>query len=271
MKRFWNKVDRSAGDDGCWPWLAHKDRAGYGRFMADNNYLTGAHRVSAFLAGMLNTLRPKDGNRGNELVLHKCDNPACVNPRHLFVGSHRDNMLDMVSKERQAWGERGGGAKLSNDEVETIHAARQLGVRAKTIAAHLEVHVGHIQNIGLGYNRKLRAGSVIQLLLDELVAAETCITPSDRLEARTLFAAGNITRRELAERYGVSLPSMSTWLKGIKGLRQKYPARNARTTRAANIEDARAYWGMGLCNSPVELYELFKWKVSWADILAITR
>jgi hypothetical protein len=53
-------------------------------------------------------------------VLHKCDNRVCINPEHLFLGTHDENMSDMTSKERQARGERNGLSKLSNEAVRQI-------------------------------------------------------------------------------------------------------------------------------------------------------
>jgi HNH endonuclease len=86
--RFWEKVDRS-GD--CWVWTAGTAHFGYGQFHLDGKP-EKAHRISWIL-----TYGPIPEGL---LVCHHCDNPPCVNPRHLFVGSHRDNALDKVAKGR---------------------------------------------------------------------------------------------------------------------------------------------------------------------------
>jgi hypothetical protein len=99
-ERFWQHVDKS---DTCWNWTASTKPFGYGRFVTRNHYKQKeelAHRVSWELhygpipQGMF--------------VCHKCDNPPCVNPEHLFLGTGDDNMKDRNSKQRQAKGERHG-------------------------------------------------------------------------------------------------------------------------------------------------------------------
>lgn len=88
--RFWNKVDRS-GD--CWTWQGSRDRKGYGRVSVNQRPVL-AHRFSWTLShGPI-----PDGL----CVLHKCDNPPCVNPEHLFLGTIADNNRDMVAKGRHA-------------------------------------------------------------------------------------------------------------------------------------------------------------------------
>lgn len=96
--RFWSKVDRTG--TGCWLWLASLTGAGYGQFWL-NGRREGAHRVAWEL-----TYGPiPDGL----LVCHDCpdgDNPRCVNPAHLFLGTTKDNADDMVAKGRGATGDK---------------------------------------------------------------------------------------------------------------------------------------------------------------------
>lgn len=89
-ERFWAKVDKS---NGCWLWRAARNRGGYGIFENGRRTLY-AHRYALELNG---TPVP-DGL----FALHRCDNPPCVRPDHLFVGSLADNVADMVQKGRQA-------------------------------------------------------------------------------------------------------------------------------------------------------------------------
>ena len=84
-------------ESGCWLWVGHISKDGYGRLrVAGKKEL--AHRASyrAFIGEIPDTL----------LVCHKCDNPSCVNPNHLFIGTHQDNMNDKVAKGRQLSGQQ---------------------------------------------------------------------------------------------------------------------------------------------------------------------
>lgn len=112
-ERFWEKVIKK-GDNECWLWTGVINSENYkcGRIKFNGkNELT--HRISWIL---------HYGNIPEEMnVLHKCDNPQCVNPNHLFLGSHEDNMNDMVNKDRcnKAY-ENNGNAKLTWDIVNEI-------------------------------------------------------------------------------------------------------------------------------------------------------
>lgn len=90
MKRFFNKVDVKSKEE-CWNWLASSRGKGYGAFKL-NGKVVDAHRVSWILH---NGEIPE-----NIFICHKCDNPSCVNPDHLFLGTHSDNMNDAYNKKR---------------------------------------------------------------------------------------------------------------------------------------------------------------------------
>jgi hypothetical protein len=88
--RFWSHVNWT---DYCWTWMGAADRDGYGRFHVPRGETDTAHRVAWRL-----TFGPiPDGLQ----VLHKCDNPPCVRPDHLYVGTNEDNVRDKVERGRQ--------------------------------------------------------------------------------------------------------------------------------------------------------------------------
>lgn len=122
--RFWEKVQVT---DGCWEWQAARTY-GYGRIGAggDKGPALLAHRVSWELHfGPI----PAEMN-----VLHACDNPPCVNPGHLFLGSHADNVADKVRKGRGADRERHGMARLTSAQVREIRSAAGDGQLLRVIA-----------------------------------------------------------------------------------------------------------------------------------------
>lgn len=131
---FWFRVDKR-GDDECWRWMGPLDRIGYGRFYLNGKTLL-SHRASMLFA---------HGELRSELdVLHSCDNPACVNPKHLRFGTHADNMRDKVDRGRQKRGEHAPQAKLTDAHIKIIKyigrslprkvLAREFGINSQAVS-----------------------------------------------------------------------------------------------------------------------------------------
>lgn len=116
LERFLSRF--KVASSGCWVWQSHTDKDGYGILPATGAAIR-AHRFSYVIhKGLI-----PDGM----LVCHTCDNPSCVNPEHLFLGTAKDNIQDMISKERDRMvGERNNKAKLSNDDVIKIKSSTLL-------------------------------------------------------------------------------------------------------------------------------------------------
>ena len=116
MQRFWSKVDKTS-PDGCWEWTASKSN-GYGRFRL-NGKRASAHRVS----WQMHT--GKTVPQGM-YICHTCDNPGCVNPKHLFLGTATDNKQDCLRKGRSADvnGEKNAMSVLTKEEVLLVRSFR---------------------------------------------------------------------------------------------------------------------------------------------------
>lgn len=127
LERFEEKFE-PVTESGCWVWTAGQHERGYGYFYTSKDYskrkMDFAHRVSYHL---YNGVKPKAG----ESVCHRCDNPSCVNPAHLFLGTHEDNMRDMARKGRGVVPQQ----KVSGYEVEFMKYLRYgRGGQVKDIA-----------------------------------------------------------------------------------------------------------------------------------------
>jgi len=127
--------------NGCWEWLAVKNQDGYGRVKRFGK-LESAHRVSYELY---------KGPLGGKHVCHSCDNPGCVNPEHLWLGTHKDNQKDKANKNRaianRMPGETHPSHKLTTTEVLEIFYSKEI---TKYLSGKYKISTSLVSAIKLG-------------------------------------------------------------------------------------------------------------------------
>lgn len=140
VDKFNAHVD-TRGEDECWEWDGNRDRDGYGI----TNYKrkrVRAHRVSWMLS--------RGEIPAGMCVCHRCDNPACVNPHHLFIGTIADNNHDRHRKMRDARMELASGAKLTRADVLEIIKMRRSGTIYRVIGERFGVSWSAARNVVIG-------------------------------------------------------------------------------------------------------------------------
>lgn len=152
-ERFWAKVHKT---DGCWLWLGSLNGFGYGQIRGE---WPGPRALRSHRASWILHCGPIPAGLS---VLHRCDNPPCVRPDHLFLGTQSDNQRDMTTKGRHFRGERASAlrlaiginrgernvfAKLTEEQVKEIRAMHAAGVEQATIAAEFNVHAKTIGSV----------------------------------------------------------------------------------------------------------------------------
>lgn len=156
LERFWQKID-STNLAGCWLWLGKTDKDGYGSFAATHKVTERAHRYSysLFFGTIPESL----------CVCHTCDNPGCVRPDHLFLGTIQDNNNDKMKKNRQARGETIArsarlrvGEKANHHVLSTVQRdellrLRRAGWLQKDLAAKFDVGQSQVGRICRGESR----------------------------------------------------------------------------------------------------------------------
>ena len=145
---FRQLFDRSVvRTDTCWLWIGAKQGGGYGTTRYRGRQMT-AHRASYIeFCGLIPV---------GLLVLHKCDVRHCVNPQHLFLGTHADNAQDCVAKGRHPRAR----AKLTDSQVLELCAQKSTGVSAKDLAKRFALSIRHVYAIASGTGRRRRITDV---------------------------------------------------------------------------------------------------------------
>lgn len=145
-ERFWLRVKKSKS---CWEWQGRVGKLGYARIRRTDRSRVFVHRLSY---EMHHGPVPE-----GLLVLHTCDNRRCVNPKHLYVGTHQDNTDDMFRRGRanKAQGERHGNAKLSDAEARRLVDMFRAGeATVAQLAVRYNLHPVHVDGVIKGRRRK---------------------------------------------------------------------------------------------------------------------
>lgn len=153
-QRFWSKVDRSAGQDACWPWKPPKDRKGYGEFHVSPE--RGKVRAHTFAVELTTGEPCPPGNEG----CHRCDNPPCCNPLHVYYGTRQQNVDDMLRRRRNQYGSRHSMSLLNEATVLKIRERYAAGETTPALAAEFGVSSGCITDIVNGRNWKHVGGPI---------------------------------------------------------------------------------------------------------------
>lgn len=202
-ERFWAKVDRTGE---CWVWTGARNQNGYGTFRFARS-MRLAHRVAFLLTrGVI-----PDGL----WVLHHCDNPPCVNPAHLYLGTVQDNVRDMVARGRQATGLRNANARLTPDLVLEARRRHAGGETLRAIAAAVGVEHTTVGRAIRGDQwREVLGGVVESIPWAPGRAYHTArLTPEQVVEIRAL-AERRVPQRAIGRMFGVAQGTVSDIITG---------------------------------------------------------
>ena len=210
-KRFLSKLKVNEST-GCHEWQAYTNQNGYGVIYVQWSYIL-SHRVAYFL--------DYGQQPGDLCVCHKCDNPVCCNPAHLFLGTTQENTRDMVEKGRykDQKGTANGNAILTPQAVIQIRKLSAQGVKQKELAGMFGVNQSAISGIILHrtwthLSSAKEIAKVAQLREQQSLKAGECsggsiLNTDSVLKIRELHSAGVISQKDMANMFGVNPRTIS--------------------------------------------------------------
>ena len=153
-ENFWLRVNK-AGPSDCWEWTGCCNNTGYGT-VGWLGFRYTAHRVAAWLVGLVDSPSAPEYKSDKTHVLHSCDNRKCCNPAHFFLGNYADNQKDAYKKVRRAQpkGSEHANALLNNDQVVAIRSQYASGATQNKLAGEYGVSQTCISRIVLGKTYK---------------------------------------------------------------------------------------------------------------------
>lgn len=202
MRRLHSGIVRGDPDE-CWPWIKYRYARGYGGIMLGARTLLATHRL-AYAAAF--------GPISDGLVVcHRCDNPPCCNPAHLFLGTHADNKNDSMRKRRHVFGARHWCAKLTPELVAEIRRRRATGESGPRIAASLGISSSQVYRVSVGGGWAVASAAPLSPALGFAAGERNAMAKLSAAMVAAIRRDGaerTLERREIARKYGISLRNL---------------------------------------------------------------